>query len=87
MFFNGTQYRSLAWRRAWLVRAVVSIADVMDVIDASIVNLAGPSIRANLSRRETTHAFDLVTDAIKQAGHTLANGNAPHHHSTRKERA
>lgn len=69
------------------MRAVVFIIDVMSVIDASIATLAGPSIRADLGGRETTHACDLVTDAIKQAEHMLAHGHAPHHHATRKERA
>ncbi|WP_329128627.1 DHA2 family efflux MFS transporter permease subunit [Streptomyces sp. NBC_01476] len=41
-------------RRAWLVLAVVFIADVMDVIDSTIANLAGPSIRADLGGSETT---------------------------------
>jgi len=40
--------------RAWLVLAVVFIADVMDVIDSTIANLAGPSIRAGLGGSETT---------------------------------
>ena len=44
----------LPLRRAWLVLAVVFIADVMDVIDSTIANLAGPSIRADLGGRETT---------------------------------
>jgi len=69
------------------VLAVVYIADVMDVIDASSATLAGPSSRADLGGRETTPACDLVTDAIKQAEHMLAHGHAPHHHATRKERA
>ena len=34
--------------------AVVFIADVMDVIDSTIANLAGPSIRADLGGSETT---------------------------------
>lgn len=41
-------------RQAWLVLAVVFIADVMDVIDSTIANLAGPSIRADLGGSETT---------------------------------
>jgi EmrB/QacA subfamily drug resistance transporter len=45
---------ALPLRRAWLVLAVVFIADVMDVIDSTIANLAGPSIRADLGGRETT---------------------------------
>src|SRR5271165_4445064 len=39
---------SLPLRTAWLVLAVVVIADIMDLIDSSIANLAGPSIRADL---------------------------------------
>jgi EmrB/QacA subfamily drug resistance transporter len=45
---------SSATRPAWLVLAVVFIADVMDVIDSTIANLAGPSIRAGLGGSETT---------------------------------
>jgi EmrB/QacA subfamily drug resistance transporter len=44
----------LPLRRAWLVLAVVFIADVMDVVDSTIANLAGPSIRADLGGSETT---------------------------------
>jgi EmrB/QacA subfamily drug resistance transporter len=44
----------LTLRRAWLVLAVVFIADVMDVIDSTIANLAGPTIRADLGGSETT---------------------------------
>ncbi|MEU9398523.1 DHA2 family efflux MFS transporter permease subunit [Streptomyces sp. NPDC048242] len=35
-------------RTAWLVLVVVVLADVMDLIDSSVANLAGPSIRADL---------------------------------------
>ncbi|HEY3684553.1 MAG TPA: MFS transporter [Streptosporangiaceae bacterium] len=45
---------ALPIRKAWLVLAVVFIADVMDVIDSTIANLAGPSIRADLGGGETT---------------------------------
>ncbi|MFF3111175.1 DHA2 family efflux MFS transporter permease subunit [Kitasatospora sp. NPDC057904] len=41
-------------RTAWLVVVVVFLADVMDLIDASIANLAGPSIRADLGGSEST---------------------------------
>jgi EmrB/QacA subfamily drug resistance transporter len=44
----------LPLRQAWLVLAVVFIADVMDVIDSTIANLAGPSIRADLGGSATT---------------------------------
>ncbi|MEV6158282.1 MFS transporter [Nonomuraea sp. NPDC052129] len=39
---------TLSLRHAWAVLAVVFIADVMDLIDSSVANLAGPSIRADL---------------------------------------
>ncbi|HEX4250051.1 MAG TPA: MFS transporter [Pseudonocardia sp.] len=41
-------------RRALAVLLVVFIADVMDVLDSTIANLAGPSIRADLGGDETT---------------------------------
>ncbi|HEU5024225.1 MAG TPA: DHA2 family efflux MFS transporter permease subunit [Spirillospora sp.] len=44
----------LPLRRAWLVLAVVVIADVMDVLDSTVANLAGPSIRADLGGADTT---------------------------------
>ncbi|GAA2153569.1 DHA2 family efflux MFS transporter permease subunit [Actinomadura napierensis] len=44
----------LPLRRAWLVLAVVVIADIMDVLDSTIANLAGPSIRADLGGADTT---------------------------------
>lgn len=48
-------------RQAWLVLAVVFIADVMDVIDSTIANLAGPSIRADLGGSETTLQWLLLS--------------------------
>jgi MFS family permease len=41
-------------RSAWLVLTVVFIADVMDLIDSSVANLAGPSIRADLGGGQVT---------------------------------
>ncbi|WP_308812701.1 DHA2 family efflux MFS transporter permease subunit [Streptomyces sp. VMFN-G11Ma] len=45
---------SLPLRTAWLVMAVVVLADLMDLIDSSIANLAGPSIRADLGGGQVT---------------------------------
>src|SRR5580692_7207503 len=39
---------TLPLRTAWLVLVVVVLADIMDLIDSSVANLAGPSIRADL---------------------------------------
>ncbi len=44
---RGYQYR-------WMVMAVVIVADVMDLLDATIANLAGPSIRADLGGGAST---------------------------------
>jgi EmrB/QacA subfamily drug resistance transporter len=51
---SSSEAPSVTPRRAWRVLAVVFIADVMDVIDSTIANLAGPSIRADLGGSETT---------------------------------
>jgi len=42
------------YRYRWMVMAVVIAADVMDLLDATIANLAGPSIRAELGGSEST---------------------------------
>ena len=42
------------YRYRWMVMAVVIVADVMDLLDATIANLAGPSIRADLGGSEST---------------------------------
>ncbi|QXJ19751.1 DHA2 family efflux MFS transporter permease subunit [Actinomadura graeca] len=44
----------LPLRRAWLVLAVVFVADVMDVLDSTVANLAGPSIQGDLGGSGTT---------------------------------
>ncbi|TDP98123.1 DHA2 family efflux MFS transporter permease subunit [Labedaea rhizosphaerae] len=44
----------LPLRTAWLVLVVVVLADVMDLLDSSIANLAGPSIRADLGGGQVT---------------------------------
>jgi hypothetical protein len=61
VFVSTDQHRSqsptsitLPLRTAWLVLAVVIIADIMDLIDSSIANLAGPSIRADLGGGQVT---------------------------------
>ncbi|WP_346056759.1 DHA2 family efflux MFS transporter permease subunit [Amycolatopsis dongchuanensis] len=45
---------TLPLRTAWLVLVVVFLADLMDLVDSSIANLAGPSIRADLGGRQVT---------------------------------
>ncbi|NUP49703.1 MAG: MFS transporter [Catenulispora sp.] len=41
-------------KQAWLVLAVVFIADVMDLIDSTVATIAGPAIRADLGGSEAT---------------------------------
>src|SRR5580693_4910112 len=45
---------TLPLRTAWLVLVVVVLADLMDLIDSSVANLAGPSIRADLGGGQVT---------------------------------
>ena len=45
---------TLPLRSAWLVLVVVVIADIMDLIDSRVANLAGPSIRADLGGGQAT---------------------------------
>lgn len=61
MFVSITQRTSqapatteLPMRTAWLVLVVVVTADIMDLIDSSVANLAGPSIRADLGAGQVT---------------------------------
>jgi EmrB/QacA subfamily drug resistance transporter len=42
------------YRYRWMVLTVVLVADVMDLLDATIANLAGPSIRRDIGGSETT---------------------------------
>ncbi|MFC5764526.1 MFS transporter [Actinacidiphila bryophytorum] len=41
-------------RTAWLVLAVVFLADLMDLVDSSVATLAGPAIRADLGGGQVT---------------------------------
>jgi MFS family permease len=45
---------TLPLRSTWLVLVVVVIADIMDLVDSSVANLAGPSIRADLGGGQVT---------------------------------
>ena len=41
-------------RQYWMVLVVVLVADVMDLVDSTVANLAGPSIRTDLGGTDTT---------------------------------
>jgi EmrB/QacA subfamily drug resistance transporter len=49
-----TDYGPRGYRFRWMVMAVVIIADVMDLLDTTVANLAGPSIREDLGGSAST---------------------------------
>jgi len=51
---RSTTALTLPLRTAWLVLVVVVLADIMDLLDSSVANLAGPSIRADLGGGQVT---------------------------------
>jgi EmrB/QacA subfamily drug resistance transporter len=51
---TAPQHAARGYEYRWMVMAVVIVADVMDLLDATIANLAGPSIRADLGGSEST---------------------------------
>ena len=59
--------------------AVVIIADVMDLLDATIANLAGPSIRADLGGGESTLQWVLAayTHGLRRRAGHLGPGRRP----------
>ncbi len=69
VFVNTTEssYESsppTSMRTAWSVLAVVLLADVMDLVDATVANLAGPSIRAELGGSESTLQWVLAAYTV-----------------------
>ncbi|MGN9783604.1 MFS transporter [Nonomuraea sp. ZG12] len=57
----------VAHRRRWRVLAIVLLAGVMDLLDATVMHVAAPSVRAGLGGSETTLQW-------YAAGYTLAFG-------------
>jgi EmrB/QacA subfamily drug resistance transporter len=51
---HPTATTTLPPRTAWLVLAVVFLADLMDLVDSSVATLAGPAIRADLGGSQAT---------------------------------
>ena len=54
-------------RRAYQVLVVVFVADLMDMLDSTVANLAGPSIRADLGGDETTLQWVLASYTVSFA--------------------
>jgi EmrB/QacA subfamily drug resistance transporter len=64
------------YRYRWMVLTVVLIADVMDLLDATIANLAGPSIRADIGGSETTLQWVLAAYTLTFAVGLITSARA-----------
>ncbi len=62
------------YRYRWMVLAIVLVADVMDLLDATIANLAGPSIRADLGGGESTLQWVLAAYTLAFAIGLVTSG-------------
>lgn len=92
MLADPTRVRIILALRSAEEMSVNLLADVVDKSPAAVSqHLAKLRLaRMVLTRRDGTtvyyrladeHASNLVTDAVRQAEHVLANGTAPHHHA------
>ncbi|HEX2895180.1 MAG TPA: MFS transporter, partial [Marmoricola sp.] len=66
---NGYRYR-------WMVLVVVMVADVMDLLDSTIANLAGPSIRRDIGGGETTLQWVLAAYTLTFAVGLITSARA-----------
>lgn len=62
------------YRYRWMVLAIVLVADVMDLLDATIANLAGPSIRADLGGGDSTLQWVLAAYTLAFAIGLVTSG-------------
>jgi EmrB/QacA subfamily drug resistance transporter len=64
------------YRYRWTVLVVVMVADVMDLLDATIANLAGPSIRQDIGGSETTLQWVLAAYTLTFAVGLITSARA-----------
>jgi EmrB/QacA subfamily drug resistance transporter len=64
------------YRYRWMVLVVVMVADVMDLLDATIANLAGPSIRHDIGGSETTLQWVLAAYTLTFAVGLITSARA-----------
>ncbi|HET6154566.1 MAG TPA: MFS transporter [Marmoricola sp.] len=64
------------YRYRWMVLTVVLLADVMDLLDSTIANLAGPSIRADIGGSETTLQWVLAAYTLTFAVGLITSARA-----------
>lgn len=72
----GTLVTADGYRHRWMVLAVVIVADVMDLLDATIANLAGPSIRRDIGGGETTLQWVLAAYTLTFAVGLITSARA-----------
>ena len=65
---------SLSGRQRWLVLLVLCLGDLMIVLDSTIVNVALPSIRADLGFTETSLAWVVNAYLLTFGGFLLLGG-------------
>ena len=53
---SGRSLSDSLYKNRWIVLSLVLAAEVMDLVDATIVNIAAPSIRDRARRRPVDHA-------------------------------
>jgi EmrB/QacA subfamily drug resistance transporter len=64
------------YRYRWMVLVVVMVADVMDLLDATIANLAGPSIRRDIGGDESTLQWVLAAYTLTFAVGLITSARA-----------
>jgi EmrB/QacA subfamily drug resistance transporter len=64
------------YRHRWMVLVVVMVADVMDLLDATVANLAGPSIRRDIGGSESTLQWVLAAYTLTFAVGLITSARA-----------
>lgn len=72
----GPAAGSTGYRHRWMVLVVVMVADVMDLLDATIANLAGPSIRHDIGGSESTLQWVLAAYTLTFAVGLITSARA-----------
>jgi EmrB/QacA subfamily drug resistance transporter len=72
----GDHSPETGYRYRWMVMVVVIVADVMDLLDATIANIAGPSIRQDIGGSETTLQWVLAAYTLAFAVGLITSARA-----------
>src|ERR1700753_4440919 len=65
-------------RRRWLILAVIGVAQLMVVLDATIVNIALPSAQQSLGFSTTDRQWVITAHALAFGGLLLVGGRLSH---------